>query len=109
MTEKEFEDYWRMNRNTILGNDKSYLEAKANFKMHSGADWILFGIPIVAGIVFMNNTPFHNELFSWVASAVVTILSYAICVWLKSIITGTKSPDETEREIKEEMKKRMLK
>lgn len=107
MTEKEFEDYWRKNREKILGNNKHYQDAKTNFKMHSGADWILFGIPIVAGIVFLNNTPFHNELLSWAASAVVTVLCYALCVWLKSIITGSKSPDETEEEIKEETKKRM--
>mgnify|MGYP007079211996 CR=1 FL=1 len=54
MTEKEFEEYWKANRESILSKDEEYRRAKDNFKMSNGSDMLLFGLPIVAGIVFMN-------------------------------------------------------
>ena len=101
MTEKEFEKYWKANRESILQKDEEYQHAKENFKMSSGADMLLFGIPIVAGIVFMNNVHLGNELLNWVASAAITIVCFAICVWIKSMMTGSGSPDEVEEKIKE--------
>ena len=43
MTDKEFETYWKENRMTILDKNDEYRHAKENFKIHSGADLILFG------------------------------------------------------------------
>lgn len=107
MTEKEFEKYWKANRESILQKDEEYQHAKENFKMSSGADMLLFGIPIVAGIVFMNNVHLGNELLNWVASATFTIVCFAICVWIKSVMTGSGSPDEVEEKIKERERKRL--
>jgi len=107
MTEKEFEKYWKANRESILQKDEEYQHAKENFKMSSGADMLLFGIPIVAGIVFMNNVHLGNELLNWVASAAITIVCFAICVWIKSMMTGSGSPDEVEEKIKERERKRL--
>lgn len=45
---------------TILEKNDEYRHAKENFKIHSGADLILFGIPVVAGIVSINNVPLQN-------------------------------------------------
>lgn len=86
---------------TILDKNDEYRHAKENFKIHSGADLILFGIPIVAGIVSINNVPLQNELLKWVVSAVITIVCFALSVWVKSLITGTVSPDEVEQRLKE--------
>ena len=72
--------------------------------MHSGADLILFGLPIVTGIVFMNNVRIGNEILLWLLSAVVTVLAYVVCVWVKSMISGTGSLDEVERRIREKLK-----
>ena len=104
MTEQEFETYWKQHRDEILRHDKDYTDAKENFKVHSGADLILFGLPVVAGIVFMNNVRIGNELLLWLLSAAVTVLVYAVCVWVKSMISGTGSPDEVERRVKERVK-----
>lgn len=100
MTDKEFDDYWKSNRKEILSHDEEYRRAKENFKMNSGADMLLFGIPIVAGIVFISNVSLGNELLNWIASAVVTIMCFAVCVWIKSLVTGSGSPDEVEEKIK---------
>lgn len=107
MTEKEFETYWKKHRNEILSEDSDYMHAKENFGMHNGANLILFGIPIVIGIVFMNNIHFKTEILTWAASAAVTIVAYAICVWIKALIFGVGSPDEVEQRIKQKKKEEM--
>ena len=108
MTDKEFETYWKENRMTILDKNDEYRHAKENFKIHSGADLILFGIPVVAGIVSINNVPLQNELLKWIVSAVITIACFALSVWVKSLITGTVSPDEVEQRLKEAKRREMV-
>ena len=100
MTDKEFDEYWKENREEILSRNEEYRRAKENFKMNSGADMLLFGIPIVVGIVFMNNINLGNELLNWIASAGITVVCFAVCVWIKSLVTGSGSPDEVEDNIK---------
>ena len=107
MTENEFEAYWKANRAAILANSDEYRRAKEEFKVHSGADLILFGIPIVAGIVTMNSLMVQNELLRWLISAAVTVFCFAVCVWIKSMITGTVSPDEVEMRLKDAKKREM--
>lgn len=109
MTEIEFEAYWKANRTTILAHSDEYRRAKEEFKVHSGADLILFGIPVVAGIVTMNSLMIHNELLRWLISAAVTILCFVFSVWIKSMITGTVSPDEVEMRLKEAKKRELIK
>lgn len=108
MTEKEFEEYWQKHRKEILAKDSNYNHAKEEFKMHNGADFILFGLPVVAGIVFMNCVQFKSEILTWLSSAAVTIVVYVVCVLVKSMITGVGSPDEMEQHIKEQKKKEMM-
>ena len=93
---------------TILEKNDEYRHAKENFKMHSGADLILFGIPVVAGIVSINNVPLQNELLKWIVSAVITIACFTLSVWVKSLITGTVSPDEVEQRLKEAKRREMV-
>lgn len=93
---------------TILEKNDEYRHAKENFKIHSGADLILFGIPVVAGIVSINNVPLQNELLKWIVSAVITIACFALSVWVKSLITGTVSPDEVEQRLKEAKRREMV-
>lgn len=107
MTEKEFDKYWKENREEILAHDEEYCRAKDDFKVHSGADLIMFGIPVVTGIVVINNITLQNELLKWIVSALATIVSFAACVWVKSLVTGTLSPDEVEMRIKDKKKREL--
>ena len=93
---------------TILEKNDEYRHAKENFKIHSGADLILFGIPVVAGIVSINNVPLQNELLKWIVRAVITLVCFALSVWVKSLITGTVSPDEVEQRLKETKRRKMV-
>lgn len=107
MDKNEFEKYWKENREQILSKNDEYVKAKNCFKMTSGADWLLFAFPVVAGILFMNYCPIKHELLKWLASAVVTIIIFVICVWIKSMTSDSSSPEELEQKIKEQVKKQM--
>lgn len=63
---------------------------------------------MVAGIVSINNVPLQNELLKWVVSAVITIVCFALSVWVKSLITGTVSPDEVEQRLKEAKRRELV-
>lgn len=93
---------------TILEKNDEYRHTKENFKIHSGADLILFGIPVVAGIVSINNVPLQNELLKWIVSAVITIVCFTLSVWVKSLITGMVSPDEVEQRLKEAKRRELV-
>lgn len=108
MTEKEFETYWTQNRDKILSANTDYTQAKDSFKMKSGADWLLYAIPVVMGILFLDNFSYGGELLRWVLSAVVTIVCFVVCVWVKSVTTGSKSPEEVEADIKQALHDRMV-
>ena len=100
MTDKDFESYWQKNRLQILKHNDSYNKATQGYKMTSGADYLLFGIPVATGIICIDYLPLQNEILKWICSAVITILCFAICVWIKTAITATETPDEIEKRIK---------
>lgn len=107
MNEKEFEQYWLANREQILSHNDEYNKAKSAYKMKSGYDWLLFAIPVVTGIVYMDYCPLKSEMLKWIASAIVTILTFVICVFIKSKISGDDSPEQVEQRLKEHTKKGM--
>ena len=105
MEENSFETYWLQHRQTLLQANEEYRRVSDSYKMKTGADWLLFGIPFFAGILFMNVCALKSELLRWLLSALVTIVCYVICVWVKSLTTGERPMSEIEADIKEEAKK----
>ena len=100
--DEDFEKYWLMHREQLLRANDEYRRVEDSYKIKSGADLLLFGIPVVVGISFMNLCPITSELLKWLLSAVVTVACFVICVWVKSLLSGDRSIDEIEREIKAE-------
>lgn len=100
MDEKEFEEYWQANREKLLAEDAEYRRVKESFKITSGADWLLYAIPVAAGIAFMNYSGVSNELANWLFSAAITIVCFALCVVVKSVITDAPSVDSIEKRVK---------
>lgn len=100
MNEKEFEEYWLANREKLLEGDAEYRRAKDAFKITSGADWLLYAIPVVVGIAFMSYSGVKNELANWLFGAAITIACFALCVVVKSIITDAPSVDGIEKRVK---------
>lgn len=107
MTDIEFEQFWQKHRMDILRKDADYLRANGAYRLSSGADWLLFGIPIAAGIVFMEWCPVVSEILKWLLGAVVTIVCFAVCVWVKSCISTTESASDIEKRLKEEHRRQM--
>lgn len=102
MKQKEFDKYWDENKKKLLQADEEYCNAIKGYKMTSGADWLLFGIPIAAGIVFIDYCPVNNEIGKWLLCALVTIVCFVICVAIKTYTSGNKSLDEIEKRVKQD-------
>jgi len=108
MTEKEFEEYWRVNRNKLLNQNASFKASKDSYKMTTGADWLLYAIPVVAGIVFMDCCSIQHELLRWFACAGITIACFVLCVFIKTLISGDQSMDDIEKQMKKHLHDKMV-
>lgn len=100
--DEDFERWWKDNKGDILREDADYQRVQNSYKIKSGADLLLFGIPVVAGIVSMSYIPVESEILKWIISAVITIAVFLVCVWVKS----TTIPGETLSEIEERLKQK---
>lgn len=105
MTEYDFDSYWMLHREQILQESEEYRRVADSYKMKSGADWLLFGIPFFAGILFMNVCNFRSELLKWLLSALLTVTLFVLCVWVKSMLSGERSLTDIEEEVKALAKK----
>lgn len=110
MDKLEFERYWTENRERILNANSEYRKVRESYKSLSGADYLLYAIPVVAGIVFMDSCKFiDQELLKWFAGAAVVIVCFVLCVWIKVLVSGNNSPFEVEKKIKSQLKEKLLK
>lgn len=108
MTEKEFDSYWTAHKTQILNSDSTYQKAKANYKTTGGADLLLYAIPVITGILTMEYCTLHRELLRWLLCAVVVIVSFVVCVWVKSLITDSLPPEAVENKIRQRLHDEMV-
>ena len=101
MTEQEFKTWWNANRREILKKNQDYIERENSYKIKGIGDLIIFLIPIVAGVLFLDSGIVKHEMLNWAASAVVVIICFLICVFIKS----RTIPGETLFDIEERLKK----
>lgn len=106
---EDFETYWRTHREQLLRANEEYRRVEESYKMKSGADWLLFGIPFFAGVLFMSACKLESELLKWLLSAGVTIVFFIVCVWLKGVLSGERSLSEIEDEVKAVAQERWMK
>ena len=100
-----FEQYWLKNRQRLLNDNQEYREAIEGYKMKSGADWLLFAMPVVAALLVFDWNPFGRELLNWIVSALVSIICFAACVAVKSWLSGGRPISEIEADIKEQARR----
>lgn len=103
--EDKFEMLWLEKRKAILMGNEEYRKATEGYKMSSGADWLLFGMPIVAAIIVLDQSFFANEMLNWLLGAGVAAVMFVIAVAVKSFIIGARPVSEIEEEIKLRCKK----
>lgn len=104
--DERFECLWQENKHRLLKEDREYRDTVDSYKMSSGADWLLFGIPAVVGIASFEMLSFDGEMLRWLVSALITIAAFVLSVFIKSLIVGGKSLTEIESRIKEEYYKK---
>ena len=63
MDDEKFEVLWQKNRKSLLSEDREWQQLQQSYKVSSGADMLLFGIPAVAGIVSFNYVPLVRAEF----------------------------------------------
>ena len=107
MDDEKFEVLWQKNRKSLLSEDREWQQLQQSYKVSSGADMLFFGIPAVAGIVSFNYVPLSGELLKWLVSAVVTVLCFVLCVFVKSLFSPTLSASEIEKRVKTDYRKRL--
>lgn len=105
MTPQEFEAYWQTHRLAILHAENEYQDAVRRYRLSSGADWLLFAVPAVCGIATLECCPLSSELHKWGVAAAVVVVTFVLCVWVKSMLTPGRSPAEIEQAIKQRLKK----
>lgn len=102
MIDEAFERYWLGNRRELLSQNKEYREIEESYKIRSGFDWLLWALPVVVGMIVFSVVKTESEMLKWLISAGVTIVVFLVCVWIKSVISGHRSLDEVEKEVKEQ-------
>lgn len=98
---ERFEALWSEQGYRLLREDEEYRRLADSYKMTTGGDFLLFGIPLLVGVVFMDMAPIERELLRWLATAAVVVVAFVLCVWVKSATAGSKSAVEVERRVKE--------
>jgi len=100
-----FERYWQQNRQRLLQENPDYRAVVDGYKMRTGADWLLFAMPVVAALLVFDWSPFQREMLNWLLSAFVAIVSFALCVAVKSWLSGARPLSEIEAEVKEQARR----
>ena len=101
MKNEEFDDWWTANKTWVLMEDREYREAVETYKMKSGADWLLFGIPLVAGIVSLNYLPIAHEILKFLAAVAITIVVSVVCVYIKSLTNPHRAIADIENDVRQ--------
>ncbi len=100
--EKEFEDYWNMHRARLIRRCPTSLkdERQNSSKMNTAGDWLLFIVPVVAMILFINHGFIKNEMINLVVTLVIGIIIYVLSDMLKPYVTGKRNVVDIDKDIK---------
>lgn len=101
--EKEFEDYWRDHKDTlILHAPKALLqERQRNTKMNPPGDWLLFILPIIVMLGFFDSHFIENNVVNGIVTVVLGIIAFAVSELLKPYVTKKRSLEEIDEDIKQ--------
>lgn len=108
MNEQEFQNYWYANRTKLLNEDAEYIEAKEQVKANGKADWLFYVVAAFAGISFMSKSGIQHELLNWFLSAVITIVCFLLCVFIKSLISNDPSLDDIEKKVRQRLHDKLI-
>lgn len=103
-----FEQFWLEHSAQLLHNDEEYSKATGKYKMTTGADWLLFAIPVAVGVFLKDYLPIANELLNLLACVAAAFLSFLLCVWVKTVISGVPDLSAIEKRVKDEAREKWM-
>lgn len=100
---KEFEDYWKTHEAALLRVAPKVLrdERANNGKMNTAGDWLLFIIPIMAMVGFMNTDFIRKELIRFLVAMLIGIACFVFSVYIKPYVTGKRNIVDIDADIKD--------
>ncbi len=100
--EKEFEDYWKKHRDRLFLAAPKTLQDEMNnsTKLRSAGDWLLYALPIIVMVAFINAKVIESELLNFLAAMVLGILATLLSMWLKPYVTGKRRATDIDADIK---------
>lgn len=100
---KEFEEYWKQHEQQLINVSPKVLqeERKNSGKMNTAGDWLLFVIPLIAGIGFMNTKLIANEMLNLICGMVIVVICFALEMLIRPYVTGKRSVAEIDQDIKD--------
>lgn len=101
--EKEFEDYWRDHRDSLILHAPQTLrqERDRNTKMNTPGDWLLFVLPIMVMLGFYDCHLIENTVINIIVTVVLGIVAFAVAEMLKPYVTKKRSIEEIDADIKQ--------
>lgn len=100
---KEFEEYWKANWRVLLNVAPRALrdERENSGKMNTAGDWLLFIVPFVVGVGFMNLHFVHSEMLNLIVGLVIVAVCFCVTTVIKPYVTGKRSVVDIDSDIKE--------
>lgn len=101
--DKQFEAYWKANGQSLIEAAPPVLsdERKNNGKMNTAGDWLLFIIPLVAGIGFMNAKLIESEMVNLIVGLAIVVVCFGIAMMIRPYVTGKRSIADIDADIKD--------
>lgn len=100
---EEFEEYWKVNGRLLQNVAPKVLrdERENSGKMNTAGDWLLFIVPFVVGVGFMNLHFVHSEMLNLIVGLVIVVVCFCVTTLIKPYVTGKRSVVDIDSDIKE--------
>lgn len=100
--EKDFEDYWKQHRASLLQvAPKALQEERGNSaKLNTLGDWLLYLAPILVMVAFLDRKFIASEMLNFLVAIVVGVAATGLSMLIKPYVTGKRRVVNIEADIK---------
>ena len=100
--EKEFEDYWKKHRDSLILAAPQALQEEMHgaTQLNTAGDWLLYVVPIIVMVAFINAKVIQREILNFLVAVVVGIAATLVSMWLKPYVTGKRRVADIDADIK---------
>ncbi len=100
--EKKFEEYWQKHKDSLFLAAPQTLQNELNNanQLNTAGDWLLYAVPIIVMVAFINAKVIQSELLNFLASMLIGILATLLSIWLKPFVTGKRRATTIMNDVK---------